>query len=242
MAALILSRNVGLSNATKPFENGPLALVLICAEKLHLSRKATFKQKTIIHAFVKARVWPVDGTIAVTQLRKLSKPASTQQVIQTPTTIPAAFKDSELQPQHWKTEISDLLSSPSRQWYSNWVQGTEEVLVGGHLQQLEFSLIQHRVADQEPSSELVGGLQLKKPALYKQLKLLEKLNSSYGCTGQDEARKQERLWKNRVAAFRKAGQPVPPLGPQPILDPEAQESGSEGRSQGSDGSDRIIVV
>jgi hypothetical protein len=39
-------------------------------------REATFKQQTIINAFIKARVWPVDGTIAVTQLRKVGKPAA----------------------------------------------------------------------------------------------------------------------------------------------------------------------
>jgi hypothetical protein len=64
-------------------------------------RQDTFKEQTIIHAFAKAGVWPVDCSIAITQLRKFSKPAPKPiQLIQTPTTIPATFKDSELQLQH----------------------------------------------------------------------------------------------------------------------------------------------
>ena len=156
------------------------------------------------------------------------------------------------------------------------------MLVSGHLQQLDFTLLKQQVEAQKnkPTGSRTqlqtGGaltvqearvLQAAKTAKEAQKQLVKEARAATQATAQAqkrlhragiEARKQERLRKNRVTAFRKASQPVPQQDLQPIPDPEAQaqesrsESGSgsrsrsrsrcRSRSQSSDGSDGIIVV
>ncbi|KFY68309.1 hypothetical protein V496_01174, partial [Pseudogymnoascus sp. VKM F-4515 (FW-2607)] len=87
----------------------------------------------------KAGIWPINGTIALAKLQKYSKPAPTL-----PTIIPATFQDSEQQLQHWKAKLPILLSSPSRQRYTNFITGVEEVLAYGQLQELNLSILQQQ--------------------------------------------------------------------------------------------------
>jgi hypothetical protein len=65
-----------------------------------------------------------------------------------PTLIPTTFKDSEDQLQVWKAKILILLSSPSHKSYQNWIAGTEDVLVTGQLQELDFTILQQQVIEQ----------------------------------------------------------------------------------------------
>jgi hypothetical protein len=52
------------------------------------------------------------------------------------------------------------------------------------------------------------------------------------------ARKAERLRKKRVAAFRKAGQVIPPEDQEPVPDPEAQAQAAEAtENEGGSGSE-----
>jgi hypothetical protein len=103
-------------------------------------REQTFKELTIIYAFKKAGVWPINYDNALAKLRKYSKPAPTL-----PSIIPASFQESEEQLQHWKVTLLVLLSSPSQQQYNNWVVGTEVVLAHGQLQELNVSILQRQV-------------------------------------------------------------------------------------------------
>lgn len=98
-------------------------------------REQTFKESTITHAFAKAGVWPIDPTIAITNLRKYSKLAP----IVIPAAIPASFQYSEEQLQQWKTKPPILPSSPYRQSYKNWLIGIEEAFAIGKLQKLDLT-------------------------------------------------------------------------------------------------------
>jgi hypothetical protein len=134
------------------------------------------------------------------------------------------------------------------------------VLASGHLQQLELSLLQQRVAAQKSRALgsrtplQTGGaltvaeariLQATKTATEAQKQLIKEARAANRAASQAqnqlhwagiEARKQERARKKRVLAYQKANKPVP-LGDQdPIPDPEAQAQAQESRSESGSGS------
>jgi hypothetical protein len=116
------------------------------------------------------------------------------------------------------------------------------VLVSGHIQQLDFSLLQQRVQAQQNKASYsktrlqAGGaltveeawtIQAAKTAKETQKQLVKEARAATQAQKRlhqagIEARKQEQLRKNRVTAFRKAGRSVPLQDLQPIIDPEAQ--------------------
>jgi hypothetical protein len=111
-------------------------------------RENTFKSTTIIHAFQKAGMWPPSCTIALEKIKIYSKPELEQGLhILAPQLpqIPSSFLESEHQLQQWKSKVLDLLSSPSRPHFENWIKGTEEVLIQGQIKDLEHSILEQQV-------------------------------------------------------------------------------------------------
>ena len=216
-------------------------------------REKTFKELTIVHAFKKAGVWPINYENALTKLRKYSKPAPTL-----PSILPDSFQDSEEQLQHWKATLPVLLSSPSRQRYNNWVIGTEVVLAHGQLQELNVSILQRQVNEHKNrgrSSRVrlqIGGALTVEDARAQQAEKAERAAEKEAskeariarqATNQArkqlyragvEARKQERLRKKRVKACQKAGNPIPIEDQDPIPDPEAESESESGSGSGSE--------
>jgi hypothetical protein len=221
-------------------------------------RSKTFKTQTIIHAFAKAGVWPVNRNHALTKLQKYSKPEV--QLPQTPTPIPASLKDSETQLQQWKPKILVLLSSPSRRQYENWATSTEQVLVSAQLQELDFSILERQVMEQRNQKakskrtlQLGGALTVENARRLQARKLQKEANKMAQkearvaksatiqarkelCQAGVAARKAERLRKKRVAAFRKAGQVIPPEAQAQAAEATENEGGS-----GSEESDESSV-
>jgi hypothetical protein len=119
-------------------------------------REQTFKESTIIHAFIKAGIWPVSCSLAIAKLQKYSKPKPTLKLTSntpltphTPTPKPTSFRDSEDQLQRWKATLPILLSSPSKESYKNWLIGTEEVLIDGQLQEMSLLILRRQVEEQK---------------------------------------------------------------------------------------------
>ena len=205
-------------------------------------RVDTFKVRTVVHAFENAGMWPVDSTVAIKKIKKYSKP---EKLPQTPASIPATFRDSEEQLQMWKAKIPVLLSSPSRQRYQDFLTGTEQVLVGAQLQELDYSILQKQVTEQRNQKsksrrtlQLGGALtaadahrviQLKaQKEADKQAKQVARAAKSAAVQARKElhqagvqARRKERERKNTVAGLLRAKEVVPPELQEPIPDPEA---------------------
>jgi hypothetical protein len=223
-------------------------------------REQTFKELTITHAFKKAGIWPVNYSRALLKLRKYSKLRSNELAL--PDIMLSSFKDSEAQLQQWKAKLPILVSSPSRQRYKDWLEGTEEALATGQLQELDLTILKRRVEEQKNkavNSRLrlqIGGavtveeawaLQASKTARETQKQLSKEARAARSAASQIkkqlhragvEARKQERLRKKRVIALQKASQPIPSEDQNPILDPEAEaqdKDESQSESEGGDG-------
>ena len=156
-----------------------------------------------------------------------------------------------------------LISSPSRQRYKDWLEGTEEALATGQLQELDLTILKRRIEEQKNKAVnsclrlQVGGavtveeawaIQASRTARETEKQLLKEARVARTAASRIkkelhragvEARKQERLRKKRVLAFQKAGHPIPPEHQESITDPEveAQESeyGSQSESGGGDG-------
>jgi hypothetical protein len=222
-------------------------------------RSKTFKEQTVIHAFQNSGVWPVDMNIAIQKLKKYSKPTLPPQ---TPTTTPQTFRDSESQLQLWKAKIPILLSSPSRPKFQDWVTGTEQVLISGQLQELNYSILKRRVEEQRNAKSKSrrslqnGGALTATEARELQAQKVEKeaikvankvarAAKSLAIQARNQlhraginARKEERLRKKKVAALIKSNQRVPLELHEPIPDPEElakAEQATETESSGSEG-------
>jgi len=109
-------------------------------------REQTFKVSTITHAFEKAGIWPVNYSITLLKLQKYSKPSSNELALPT---MASSFKDSETQLYQWKAKVPVLISSPSRQRYKDWLEGTEEALATGQLQELDLTILKRRIEEQK---------------------------------------------------------------------------------------------
>jgi hypothetical protein len=209
---------------------------------LSLIRENTFKPTTIIHAFKNAGMWPPSCTIAIEKIKVYSRP---EQAL-TPQLPPLTFSESERDLQRWKNKIPDLLSSPSRPQFQNWIKGTEEVLIQGQLKDLEHSILEQRVQEQRQSRSSsrrtlkTGGPLTANEARYLQAQKVEKeiakeakkairALKSQAIQARKvlhqagiQARKEERARKKAVATLMKGKQPVPDHLLQPIIDPEAE--------------------
>ena len=108
-------------------------------------RANTFKASTIIHAFRNSGIWPIDREEALSKLQKYSAPQQAKIAGELP---PATLKQTESQLNEWKARIPLLLSSPSRRRYSDFIAGTEQVLVKAQLTELDLGLATCRETEQ----------------------------------------------------------------------------------------------
>ena len=202
---------------------------------------------------------PVDMNIAIQKLKKYLKPTLPPQ---TPTTTPQTFRDSESQLQLWKAKIPILLSSPLRLKFQDWVTGTEQVLISGQLQELNYSILKRRVEEQRNAKSKSrrslqnGGALTATKARELQAQKVEKeaikvankvaqAAKSLAIQARNQlhraginARKEERLRKKKVAALIKSNQRVPLELHEPIPDPKElakAEQATETESSGSEG-------
>ncbi|KFY10587.1 hypothetical protein V492_04923 [Pseudogymnoascus sp. VKM F-4246] len=217
-------------------------------------REQTFKESTIRSAFQKAGIWPISCSIALTKLRTYSKPTP-QVITQASTPKPSTFQGVEEGLQHWKTRVPEGFSSPSKESYRNWLTGTEEVIVGGRIQELDLQVVRRQVeaskkrasrsrAQLQVGSELQVGeaheLRAQKAEL-KALKLVTK-EARVARIATNKARKllhkagvkareEERARKRMVAQLIDARLPVPSELERSIPDPEALQNRLERESR-----------
>jgi hypothetical protein len=192
-------------------------------------------------------MWPPSYIVAIQKMKVYSKPEQAPQTLapQLPL-FPASFSESEVQLQRWKSKVPDLLSSPSRLHFQNWIKGTEQVLIQGQIKDLEHSIFEQQVQDQRQAKAYsrrtlkTGGALTAKEARYLQSKKVEKEAAkqakraaralkSQAVQAQKllhqagvQARKEERARKRAIATLNKRKQPIPDHLLQPILDPEAE--------------------
>ncbi|KFY20917.1 hypothetical protein V491_03319 [Pseudogymnoascus sp. VKM F-3775] len=234
-------------------------------------QKQTFKESTIISAFRKAGIWPVSCNTALTKLRTYSRP-TIQPVSTLPTQVtpkPSTFRGVEEGLQYWKTRVPEGFSSPSKESYRNFLTGTEEVVIGGQLQELDLRTLRRQVdesrkwSSQSRARLQLGGelraadaheLRAHKAELKAQKLIAREAREARQAATQAQkqlrragivACKEERLRKKAVAQYCKEGLPIPPELEEPIPDPEAIESESESGSGSGSGSehenDEVII-
>jgi len=221
-------------------------------------RANTFKASTIIHAFKKSGIWPVDREEALSKLQKYSAP----QQAETAGVLPlVTLQQTELQLHEWKARIPVLLSSPSRRRYSDFINGTEQVLAKAQLIELDLGLAVHREDEQRKRQATnrrtiqKGGhlsineardkidrkaqLAVEKAAakIAKAQKKLQTATAQALHRAGVTARKAERERKKRVAVLTKARAPIPEELQDPIPDPEAPDSNSNSNSNSNSDSD-----
>ena len=109
-------------------------------------RHNTFKIGTVKNAWKKTGIWPLNCKQTLTQMKIYTRePAPPLSTI--PTT-PRKFHESERGLEYWELRILELLSSPSRRAFNSWAKGTQAVLAGGNIKDLEFEALALRVQDQ----------------------------------------------------------------------------------------------
>ena len=213
-------------------------------------RARTFQKGTILGAFRKAGMWPINSKEALQKLKVYAPP---ERPLDTPTIprTPTKFMHSELKLQHWQAKIPHLLSSPSAREWDSWARGTENVLAGGELAVLQYDLLAIKVTNQQKAKFKSRGvvmasngpltaadalkrrddkLKRQKEATerstnYKARVALNKVKRELHSRGV-KARKAELARKREVSRLVKANQEVPPDLLGAILDPEkeAQEA------------------
>lgn len=210
-------------------------------------RTNTFKPSTIINSFRDSGIWPINCKAALKKMKVYSKP-ELETALELPTipSTPATFSQSELGLRRWTERVPDLLSSPSRKDFRSWAKGTEEILVGGDLKDLEHNILVQRVEEQNKkkttSRQVVqkGGaltvVEAREKIRVKEQKKAEvatkraarasllEANAAKKALHRAgiDARKAERERKKAVQQLIKAGEEVPEEMLVPILDPEKE--------------------
>jgi len=111
-------------------------------------RTDTFKKGTIIGAFRKAGMWPINSKEALKKIKIYNPPEKPVQPAVSPQT-PTKFTEVEQQLQFWKEKLPELLSSGAGRKWDSFVRGTEEVVVGGSLVVLQLNLLSNKVTEQQ---------------------------------------------------------------------------------------------
>jgi len=215
-------------------------------------RANTFKASTIIHAFQKSGIWPIDKEEALSKLLKYSAP---QQAEIAGELRPMTLQQTESQLHEWKTRIPVLLSSPSRRRYSDFINGTEQVLAKAQLVELDLNLAvrredgqRKRQATNRRTIQKGGHLSVNEArdkidqkaqlaaekAATKVARAQKKLQTAAtralhqaGVT----ARRAERDRKKRLAVLTKAGATIPEELQDPIPSPKAPDSDGDSESE-----------
>lgn len=158
--------DVAVQNAMAEF-NVEYSMVRICQDLTEI-RSNTFKKPTIQSAFEKSRMWPIDSTQCIGQLRKFV-PGSVQQKApkksplstsnsaslsepELPRIRPQTLMDVETGLILWQSKIKTAnmqWNDPAREEDLNqYVSHTQQVIVDSHLKDYELSLHQKRRSDE----------------------------------------------------------------------------------------------
>ena len=173
------------------------------------------------------------------------EPAAPTLSISIPTT-PRKFRDSERGLEYWEKRILVLLSSPSRSVFNSWAKGTQTVLAGDDIKDIEYETLLARVQTQQKARtrshrSLQKGGQLtthearhkiaEKHAKERAKEEAKKQRSWAKIVRADKielhkrgvaARKAERMRKKEVLRLQKANLAVPHDLLDAIRDPEKQ--------------------
>ena len=205
-------------------------------------RAKTFKERTIIHAFENAGIWPIDKEQALPQLKKFSAP---QQAKVTAELLPLTLQQTEIQLYEWKARIPLLLSSPSRHRYTAFVDSEAQVLAKAQLTELELQLANSREEEQR-RRRVTSKRTLQKGGHLSVDEARDKIERKAELAAENAAKKEQRAqkklqtaaardlhWagvaarraererKKRVAFLNRAGTEIPEELEDPIEDPEA---------------------
>ena len=208
-------------------------------------RHQTFRIGTVKSAWRKAGLWPLSCKQTLAQMKLYSRQLQAPKLpTPPPPATPQKFAHAERGLQHWDTRIPELLSSPSRQQFNSWSRGTQAVLAGGYIKDMELEQLLDRVQAQQKAKarsrkSLQKGGQLtvaeakqkikeklaKEQALLqaqkdRQIKKLRKAEMDLLHRQGVNARKAERLRKKQVLELTKAKMPIPDELRIAILDPE----------------------
>ncbi len=207
-------------------------------------RANTFKPQTIIHAFRKAGMWPVNSTVSLQKIQKYSKPTDSQEN-EAQQLLPT-LKNSENQLQVWKDKFTPLLSSPSKHQFHTSIKGMEEVLVDAQIREFDFSMLQGQVQQSQNRKsrshrtlQLGGALtathahakiqQKARKEVDKQEKQIARIAKAEASQAKKalhqagvEAQRKERERKKEVTRLTRANEFIPIELLTPIVDPEAQ--------------------
>jgi hypothetical protein len=209
-------------------------------------RDDTFKRGTILGAFRKAGIWPINCDIALEKMKIYAPPQLPSIEPQLPAlpTTPKRYSQAEHGLQFWKAKLSERLSSPSRGPFNSWARGTEVMLAYGDLVSLQLNQLSTKVANQQKAKSrsrnvlqrhgvLTGGdakvrkaqKQAKEEAdqlkrrLYLERTTRNKIKNELKARGVI-ARKQEKERKKKVLELQKAHQFIPIELYEAIPDPE----------------------
>ena len=94
----------------------------------------TFKKETILGAFRKAGIWPINCDTAIAKMKIYMPPEALEepQLPALPST-PKCYSQAEYGLYFWKAKLSERLSSPSQQPFDSWAHGTGAMLAYGDL-------------------------------------------------------------------------------------------------------------
>ena len=101
-------------------------------------RRNTFRIGTVKKAWREAGLYPINCKIALTRMRYYAKSDIEERLPPLLPPTPRKFGQSEDGLQYWKEKIPDLLSSPSRKKWDSWTRGTEILLAGGHIKEMQY--------------------------------------------------------------------------------------------------------
>jgi hypothetical protein len=114
-------------------------------------RQKTFKEKTILHAWHKAGLFPYDPKVPIQRMKQYKDPEpplpplvlESNAILSTPKDL----KHSQQSAEQWKKKLEKVLSSPSKERFDRYTKGTEIQLL--HAQITKQEIVQIHLAFKE---------------------------------------------------------------------------------------------
>src|SRR5450432_480137 len=114
-------------------------------------RQKTFKEKTILHAWHKAGLFPYDPKVPIQRMKQYKDPEpplpplvlESNAILSTPKDL----KHSQQSAEQWKKKLEKVLSSQSKERFERYIKGTESQLL--HAQITKQEMVQIHLAFKE---------------------------------------------------------------------------------------------
>jgi len=114
-------------------------------------RRKTFKEKTIVHGWNKAGLFPYDPKVPIQRMKQYKDPEpplpplvlENNAILSTPKDL----KHSQHSAEQWKKKLETVLSSPSKERFERYIKGTETQLL--HAQITKQEIVQIHLAFKE---------------------------------------------------------------------------------------------